>query len=353
MKQPVVGGWWLVVGAAASVLLAGCGADSPIARVTEVVVAPFRAPAPGWYQQPPREPGRLYGVGAGSDRDAAVAAATKDLVNQIEVSITVDDRTRESSSTALATGNDRVERYEAATRSDIRSRSEQRELPGLCVAQQEQVGDRVYVLMVVDRLIWAADLRGRIKACDDRLAAVAAAYTGNQKPSTAAVLLRETTPLLLERDDLIRRLRAADPASVMPPEVVDRVALRRQIQAVLDALTVNLPTEPEFTDLQPALLDAFAKVGIRAAAPDQTGSLRLRLTLRTSTQRIENQVRCDGELRGAIEDAKGRRLAGIQLSDRAGAPAEVTAKERLNQKLAQRLATDLDQRLLTMLQALE
>jgi hypothetical protein len=207
--------------------------------------------------------------------------------------------------------------------------------------------------MLVDGLIWAAVVRGGITPCDDPRRAVAATFRNHPRPASAAVVLREATPLWLERDDLVRRLRAADPAGAVPTEPIDRAALRAEIQAILDSLTVTLPSEPEFADLQPALLDAFAKVGIRAAAPDQPGSLRLRLALKTSTQRLENQVRCDGELRGAIEDAKGRRLAGIQLSDRAGAPAEITARERLNLKLAQRLANDLDQRLLTVLQVLE
>ena len=342
----------MVGGAMALALaLAGCGADSPVGRVAEVVTAPFRS-TPEWAQNPPRTPGMVYGTGSGADRDTAVAAATRELVSQIQVSVSVDERTRETSSSTLATGQDRLERYEAATRSDVRARAEQRELPGVTLVKQEQVGDRVWVLLALDRVVWAGDLAGRIASVDARIKAAVAAHAEDRRPAAAAALLRDATPLFIERDDLVRRLRAAEPGGVIAPEPVDRTALRRQVQQILDRVTVTLPSEPEFADIAPALVDAFAKVGIRAAAPDQAGTLRLRLTLKTTVLRIDNQVRVDGDLRGAVEDAQGRRLAGIQLSDRAGAPAEAVARDRLALKLARRIADDLDCRLLDMLQAL-
>jgi hypothetical protein len=346
----ITGGRWLAVGAAL-VALAGCGVDTPVGRVADAVAAPFRA-TPAWAQDPPREPGMVFGTGSGADRDTAVAAATRDLVSQIQVSVSVDDRTQETSGTTLASGADRLERYEAATRSDVRSRAEQRELPGLSVIRQEQLGDRVWVLLRLDRVVWAGDLSGRIQSVDERLKAAVAAQAGDSRPAAAVQVLRATAPLFVERDDLVSRLRAAEPGGTIRAEPVDRAALRRQVQVALDQVTVSLPAEPEFSDLQPALVDAFAKVGIRSAAPDQPGTVRLRLTLKTTPLRIDNQVRVDGDLRGTVEDAQGRRLAGIQLSDRSGAPAESVARDRLNLKLARRLADDLDRRLLDILQGL-
>jgi hypothetical protein len=150
----------------------------------------------------------------------------------------------------------------------------------------------------------------------------------------------------------VARLRCAVPGVQPPGEPLDRAALRARLEAQLAALTVELPAAPEFADLLPQLTDALTGVGLRTAAPGEPAALRLRLTLRTQVLRIDNQYRVDAQVSGGVEDAKGRRLGGIQVGERAGAPSEAEARDRLALKLARRLADELDRRLLDMLHGL-
>lgn len=338
---------------AALLLAAGCQGAGDVGRA---VTAPFRSdPAPAWVNDPPRRDGWLFAAGSAprGQRDAALAQAQRELASQIQVSIAVDDRRVDTGTLQEATGQARVERFESAARNEVRLKAQARDLPGVRVEKEEEGGDKVYVLLALDRGLWAADLRGRLAALDERLVAEVKAREDDSRPAVAAQLLHLVVPLLAERDDLVTRLRAAAPGVQPPKDPVDRVALRARLDRMLAAITVELPAGPEFHDMLPQLTDSFAAVGLRTAAPGEQAVLRLKLAIKAQVLRIDNQYRVDAQVSGGIEDAaKGRRLGGIQVGERAGAPSEAEARDRLALKLAKRLADELDKRLIDMLHGL-
>lgn len=333
--------------------LAGCQGAGDVGRA---VAAPFRPdPAPAWVKDPPRRDGWLFAAGSApaGQRDAAMAQAQRELASQIQLTIQVDDRRVDAGTVQEATGAARVERFESAARNEVRAKAQARELPGVKVEREEEAGGQVYLLLGLDRALWAADLRGRLAALDEALAAEVKARADDRSPAAAAKLLHLVLPQLAERDDLVARLRAAAPATQLPKEPIDRAALRARLEAQLAALTVELPAGAEFADMLPQLTDALARVGLRTAAPGEQAVLRLKLAFKSQVLRIDNQYRVDAQVSGGVEDAaKGRRLGGIQIGERAGAPSEAEARDRLAQKLAKRLADELDKRLIDMLHGL-
>lgn len=328
--------------------LAGCGGDG---------VRQAEQP-PAWFQRPPQESGRLFAVGSADPgaRDAALARARQDLVSQLRLSITSNVHRSEDYTSHDATGENRAERLAQAARSDVQAKASAEDLPGVTVVEQVDQRDACYVLLRLDRQAWADDLRARIQALDTRLPGEAVAVlalpttTPAQRLAAAGAQIRRVLPLLVERDEYLTRLRIALPGTAMPADAIDRAALDRHLQTLLAELTVSLPTDSSVAPLQAQLIESLRSVGLRTTA--HGGVLDLPLTLTTRAETIGDQVKLDGQLRGSLRlapEAGGTELGGITLNERASSVREDVARERLYQKLAKRLAEDLDQRLTRML----
>ncbi len=330
--------------------LAGCGGDA--VRETEQ--------PPQWFQHPPQETGRLFAVGSArsGERDAALARARQDLVSQLRLTITSTVQRNEDYANSESTGNNRAERLAQVARSDVQAKSAIQDLPGVTVVEQLDQREACYVLLRLDREAWANDLRTRIRALDEQLPSEAAAIlalpstTPAQRLAAAGQQIRQVLPLLVERDEYLTRLRIALPGSPMPGEAVDRNALDRHLHDLLADLTVSLPPDTSVAPLHSQLIESLRGVGLRTVPAGQLAVLNLPLTLTTRAETINGQVKLDGQLNGSLrlaDDAGGKQLGGITLSERSSSTREDVARERLYQKLAKRLAEDLDQRLTRML----
>lgn len=315
---------------------------------------------PAWVLTPPREPGRLFGVGGApiGQREHAIDAAKGDIIKQISVSISVEDSTREVSTDERATGQERLERYESEARSQARQRSSMRDLPGLEVVKQEDAGDTTYVLATFDRSLWAADLRQRLADLDDRMVA-AAKGSGGSELAEAGTLLKTLLPLFAERDELAGRLRLAEPGVQVAAPPVDRFQARRRIAIALQKLSFELPVGDEFRAMAPQLVESFTRQGIRAV-PAGTGQvaqgevrLRLKLTRQASVRVVDGWHIADGAVSGLVEDQRnGRQVGGVKVSERASARSETEARDRLTERLCLRLVETLDKQLVTFLSGL-
>ena len=323
-----------------------------------LVRAPEQPPA--WFQHPPQEVGLLYAAGSAGpgERESALARARQDLVSQLRLTITSDVRRNEDYSSQEASGQNRAERLAQVARSDIQSKASAADLPGVTVVEQVDQREAVYVLLRLDRIAWANDLRAHIAILDTNLPTEAAAVlalpiaTPVQRLTAAGQHIRRLLPLLVERDEYLTRLRTALPGSAMPEEPINRAALDRHLQDLLAELTVTLPEDPSVIPLQTQLIESLRSVGLRAVPAGQVGVLQLPLKLTTRAETIGGQVKLDGQLNGSLRlapDAGGTQLGGIALTERASSTREDVARERLYQKLAKRLADDLDQRLTKML----
>lgn len=331
-----------------------------IAALTGCDGAFVRAPEqpPAWFQHPPQEAGLLYAAGSAGpgERESALARARQDLVSQLRLTITSDVRRNEDYSSNESSGQNRAERLAQVARSDIQSKASAEDLPGVTVVEQIDQREAVYVLLRLDRVAWANELRAHIATLDARLPIEADAVlalptaTPVQRLTTAGQHIRRLLPLLVERDEYLTRLRTALPGSAMPAEPVNRAALDRHLHDLLAELTVTLPDDPSVLPLQTQLIESLRRVGLRAVPA--AGVLQLPLTLTTRAETIGGQVKLDGQLNGSLRlapDAGGTQLGGIALTERASSTREDVARERLYQKLAKRLADDLDQRLSQML----
>lgn len=320
--------------------------------------APVRPSVPGWVAQPPSAPGMLYAVGSANDRDGALASARKELASQVQLDIHAETESTDTYQNRESTGNSRVESLAAEARSRVRTRAALSDLPGVTVDRQETVNGTTYLLVKLDRALWAAEVRGRLTAASERLVGLDREL--NLTPSTSPSerlnlvgrLMAELIPALAERDEAERRLHLAEPG--LPPlsQPIDRQRWLTRLSTLLDQLQVGLPGgTPEREALIPSLTAALAKVGLRATtASDAPLVLELNLTLRT--QAIGDQIRCDGHLVGALglsPTAGGRRLGGISLADRASSTQVEGARDRTVAKLADKVAKDLAERLPGML----
>ncbi len=336
----------------AAMLLAGCFAGGG--------PRPVDAAPPAWYSRPPQESGRLFAVGSAGpgDRDHAVAKARSDLVSQLRLTIKSQTTTSDDYSSQEATGASRAERLAQSARSDVQARAAAEDIPGITVVEQVDRPQTTYVLLRLDREAWAADLRADIAELDRRLPGEAAAVTAlptatpAQRIQAAGAHIRRLLPLLVQRDELLTRLRLALPGRAMPPDAIDRAGLDRRLADLLADLTVALPPDPSVASLAPQLVDSLRGVGLRSVAAGQPSVLVLPLILTTRVETIGEQIRIDGRLSGSLRlapEAGGTELGGIAISERASSLREDVARERLAQKLAKQLAADLDQRLTRML----
>ena len=300
----------------------------------------------------------LYAVGTGGDRETALASARRELAAQVRLDINAETDSTDAYRSQEATGSARVESLASDARARVRTRAALSDLPGVTVDRQEVQGATTYVLVRLDRSLWAAEVRGRLTAANERLVALdrdlatAPADAPADRLALVGRLMSEMIPALAERDEAERRLHLADPGLETQVQPINRQKWLTRLGTLLDQLQVTVPTgTPDLDALAPALTEALAKVGLRATTtPGAPLHLTLTMTLRCQT--IGEQVRCDGSLVGALgltPAAGGRRLGGISLSDRAGSTLEVAARERVVAKLATKVAQNLAERLPGML----
>ena len=315
-----------------AVALGGCG------------LVPGRDEAPAWVRSAPVEPGALFSVGSGGGRDAAISSARAELARSLRVSIDASSRALARAEDQRGSRSGRSERFESSYVSDARSSARIEDLPGVTVVEVVAHAGETWALLRLDRAAWAEDLRAGLAANDQALAALALPPAASA--ASAAKLLRAGAPLWAERERLVAGLRLAAPGVLPPNPPFDKFAWQHGIDLALAGIGLDLIAGAELAQLRPLLAEACARQGILLAA---NAPLRLALDLDVREQRVaisdQSQWRLDGMLSGRVLDANQRELGGFTLSERASAGDAAEARRRLLAKLADRLAADLDRRL--------
>jgi len=286
----------------------------------------------------------LYAIGSGAGRDAAISNARAELARSLRVSIDASSRAVERGEDQRSSRNGRSERFESSYVSDARSSARIDDLPGVTVVEVVPHAGETWALLRLDRAAWAEDLRTRLAETDRALAGLA--LPSGASASSAARLLRAGAPLWAERERQVARLRLAAPDVAAPALPFDKIAWQQGIDLALAGIRLYLDAGPDLAPLRPLLAEACARQGIVLAAD---APLRLVLEVSVREQRVaiadQSQWRVDGVLSGRVLDANQRELGGFTLSERSSAGDTTEARRRLLAKLADRLAAELDRRL--------
>ena len=308
---------------------------------------------PAWADNPPRMPGLMHAVGMarGDNRQAAIDNGRAELSAQIQVSVqgerTMIDQFYE---TADSSGN-RSARMASQVRDQVTTAVDQQDLPGVTVDRIERAAGSTYALIVFDRSAWAAQLRTRLGEIDAEIARLDQDYAASDRPlQTAAQLARDVLPKIVEREEVARRLRVADPRGTVPPLDFDVAKLMQFIRDLVNQISIRLPDDASMADLNPRLAEAMAAQGVNVVRADNQAQMALDLRLSTSSTQVGNNHRLTGAVRGQLIDVStGSVIGGIDLSERSASQAMEVAQTHLQNRLANRLAAHIEERIITML----
>ncbi|MFW5859189.1 MAG: hypothetical protein ACOCYP_04130 [Planctomycetota bacterium] len=308
---------------------------------------------PGWVDDPPEMPGMMYTVGRarGDDRATAIDQGKRELAAQIQISVqgerTMIDEYYES---ADSEGH-RAERMNSYVRDQLTTAVSQENLPGVEVDETAQVGSYTYALIAFDRSEWAMQLRKQLEDLDRRIGGFEVDYREAERPLARATDLYERImPVIIEREEVARRLRVADPRGDIPPLPFDLDALMRYIARLVATVTVRLELDESAAGLRPQIVEAMAAEGLSVVPAGADAKLALRLALSTrSAKTTDGTIRYTGAIKGTLTDLSGgRMLGGIDLSRRSSSRDMAVAKEYLEKKLGQAIAAELDQQIIAM-----
>jgi hypothetical protein len=299
---------------------------------------------PVWFTAPVESAQRLEGRGSGADAEAARVAALADLIDQIVVTV-ADAR---SLTLVTASTGERTEIREDF-RQVLRSSSALRDLAGAEVLRREQVGDRWFLAVGIDRQALARQLAARLADLDGRLSRGLGERPA--KPTAAWVAtMRELLAAAREREAFAAAATAQGLAvapNPLPPQTV--------------RLHLGGLAEPALLALESAATAPGSAAGLRSAAPDlgiglveDASQARWQIRLAeqrtdTTTSRGWNKVVLRGT--ATISELRSGAVVGVLDAD-ATATSTVSADEaaRLaSTALATRLADVARDRLLLIL----
>ncbi len=308
---------------------------------------------PSWADSPPRMPGMMHAVGMarGDNRQAAIDNGRAELSAQIQVSVqgerTMLDQFYE---TADSSGN-RSARMTSQVRDQIVTAVDQQDLPGVTVERIERAANSTYALIAFDRSAWAAQLRNRLAEIDAEIARLDQNYAAGDRPLQAASqLARDVLPKIVEREEVARRLRVADPSGTVPPVDFDVAKLMQFIRDLVNQISIRLPDHESMAALNPRLAEAMAGQGVNVVRAGGAAQMALELQLTTSSTQVGNNHRLTGAVRGQLIDlVTGSVIGGIDLSERSASQAMEVAQTHLQNRLATSLATHIEGRIIDML----
>ena len=161
--------------------------------------------APRWLQQPPQRSGWVYAVGTAPEeaREQALAAARRELVNQLSVSIQAvrnqDDRGYEHTNRRGETTGS----FDKTVRQQIRTVATLRDLPDVQVEAEYTQSGFHYVLVGFDRAQWARQLLTALEGVDAQLSAPPTFEAGAHPVVKLARHNQWAAPLLSEKEQSI------------------------------------------------------------------------------------------------------------------------------------------------------
>ena len=262
---PSSSGLVLAVLAFAAMALAGCLIGLPPrdaergTRTTTTTTAPAprqERPAdtlPSWVHQPPTDAHLAYGVGASLDHrsDRAIIEARRDLAKRLNIVIHgVPQAEADSDPDRAPVDVDFLE------------------LPVIEVVRQEDTTTCTYVLISLDRSVWAERLGRRLDHLNRQIRETLAVLQAQPEVAetrpiaTVARQHQRLLPFLTERALRVRQLKVADPGAVPPHPPVTLTALQERLAQVLDPVTVEIVAPPDLEPIMPQLVAGCARLGL-------------------------------------------------------------------------------------------
>ena len=328
-------------------LLAGCGDErSPSGPA---------AARPAWLDQPPQSVGLIHGVGVVNgvnQRDAAIAKAREDLASQIAVSIQAERAQDDRLSESLVQGGARSGRLDSDVRSQVRTKVDQQELPGVSTVQVWTGNLETAALVVLDRTAWGLALRQHLADLDLQLQAMAEQRPPAGKLAAAIAFFRKASPVGEDRAETARRLRVAAPAGSIAAPPLDLAELRAALAKEAAAVSIALTAGGDASALVGPAGERLAQAGLAVVDASKAPRLILTLTATSAVRTVNGDHRVDGHLDAALTAKDGRKLAGFSLDDRASGTVLDEARRRLRERQAEHLASHVMANLYDWLTAL-
>jgi hypothetical protein len=224
------------------------------------------------------------------------------------------------------------------------------ELPVIEVVRQEDTTTCTYVLISLDRSVWAERLGRRLDHLNRQIRETLAVLQAQPEVAetrpiaTVARQHQRLLPFLTERALRVRQLKVADPGAVPPHPPVTLTALQERLAQVLDPVTVEIVAPPDLEPIMPQLVAGCARLGLKQADNNNADPvLRLRLQL-TLTQReadgFDNQ---EGVFECVTELARnGRQIGALSVTLRSTSNSNAATRERLLRKIVARWSDYLE-----------
>ncbi len=334
------------VAAALLLLLAAC---EPPYRPGRGPVRVDSAPQgiPSWVLQPPLDAEYVFGVGTDlrHDRTRAIAEGQRDIARQLHIVISGDEQ-----------DGDDVEIEEDDTISRPRVVIDHLEIPGITVTREVSTTHCLYVQVALNRTAWATSLRNRLTEIDRDLTTVLANHARQPEIDatlhpigSAARLHQRLRPLVEAREEKLSYLMIAQPGSIYPAAPITSADLRERLRQVLDRVTVDLVAAPDLEPILPQLTATCAGIGMRITPGAAKPTLRMKLTLASSTKPIEGMERLEGVFQSSVETGDGILLGTIVIRLRTSSLTQTTAQDRLMRKILVRWAEYIEKDLITHL----
>ncbi len=288
--------------------------------------------APAWYTNPPMDARLVHAVGAatGRDREAAVAAARKDLARQLH--ITIDGN-----------GDEVDEPSAPGTQRPATLHVKSLDLPGVKIVRMEQTEDATFVLLSFDRVAWADALRNRILDVDSRIRDAQRDRSRSGNPVANAALRHQLLrPLVAERDDLFARLLVADPGTTIPPATLTAERLRNELAQACSGLVADLTISSDLEPIERNLVGALASTGLRVRPGVAQADLRIDLGLAIDQRVADGMDRAEGTFTATVQRGDRQPLGSLSLQVRASSSSSSLARDRLLAKLVERWREYLD-----------
>ena len=304
---------------------------------------------PEWLRAPPQRRGWVYAVGSASSsqRHIALAAARRELVNQLSVSIraerTQEDRGQERRTSDGALQGD----FRQSVAQRVHTQAAIADLPDVAVIAEHRQDDVHYVLVGFDRAQWASQLRSELAAVDAQLANPPAFLEGAHPLVRHARAHQWAQPLWTQRDTFQRRLRIAQPQADIPPAPLPRDHLQAALKVEFANLRVYLDIPPPLAAQRPYFEDGFTEHGASLSTTD--AHLVVRLRGQVLVEPVGELFRGDGNINITFATPTKVVLGSVVARARASAGTQPRAESRTHQRLAADARRQLDNEFLAII----
>lgn len=255
---------------------------------------------PLWVSEPPKDtPEIMWGVGEGSDLDAAQRSALKDVAAKLRVAISAQLEFRVTVSSQSVDRYARSHQTEDVQRTEFKNYSLEKSVPS---------GSNIYALVSVDRRAFILEQEQKLAAADKE---IALRLSGSEKGSSLErfIAQQEALPWLGKAVDSAQLLTAAD-ASFDGNRAGRYEAALAKAKSAASELTFDLKVKNDGSDVAQTLRNFLNESGMRIGGG---GSPLLIDTVATQDVIFDSKT---VQLRISLNilDAQGRSLASKEFT---------------------------------------